>query len=152
MIQHIHTPYGERRHHVRFPILSHLVKQVTLTLAGPSERSEVPGVLGNLSAGGVALSTFVDVKPGTKVNLTLDLTGFPVARVEGEVVRTQKRDEAYLLGIMFTRIDRKLADVITRMGLDFDACELRWVREDKEICRKECCYHPLCVKEVKVKW
>ena len=144
---HPRHPGSEKRRYKRLPILSRLVRPVMITL--PGLKKPVPGIVGDLSAGGLSINTFVEMPVGRDLELTIDLGVFRAEGVAGRVVRLVRRGGAFQIGIEFTGLDRPLADRINRLAEDFDACELRWVRSADEICLSDCTYHPFCTKSVK---
>lgn len=147
----VYVPKGiaERRKHKRFPVITGLVKPVLFRFPRLNIKGAVPGILSNLSAGGVALVTFAPVQLNVLISLTLDFDGLKLEDVEGRVVRVEAKNEVYLVAIEFTQISDKTREKINSMAEDFDMCDTRIILGEKGFCKRSCSYYELCTKPVK---
>lgn len=143
----------ERRQHKRFPLMDGLAEPVDIVFSpSPVEKGEpVPGVLFNLSAGGLALMTFLPIPIEAIVSIILDLPGLEKTKVEGKVLRREDKSGTYLHGIKFSHILEKVVHKLEHMGRDYEDCELKLSFGVTDVCDKKCHYWALCTKPVKIK-
>jgi len=113
-------------------------------------KREIPAILFNLSAGGMALITFLSLPRNSRICLNFNLDGLKLKNVEGRVVRVEGRKKTYLIVIAFTKINDEIKDRINTMAEAFDLCEARILMGDTHVCSIECPYYELCIKPVKV--
>lgn len=141
----------DRRRHVRFPIITECVKPVEFKVF-PSENKEMlPGIITQLSSGGMALVSFTPIKVGTSLFFSIDLPHFKINMLEGKVVRVEQKGESYLVGIHFNNISPDDRVLLNRMGFDFSDCELKLSFGISDVCFKNCAFYPLCEKPQKQK-
>jgi c-di-GMP-binding flagellar brake protein YcgR len=143
----------ERRKHKRLPVIKDLAEPIELVISEPhsKEPKHVPGVLTNLSAGGmdlVLLGTF-EGKPTIKLNM--HLPGFDRFEVEGKMVWSRPKGNTSIVGIQFTKIDADHAKQLTHMAEAFWECEDRIRTKAPTICFHGCTYWDLCEKPAKLK-
>jgi c-di-GMP-binding flagellar brake protein YcgR len=145
---------AERRKHKRFPIIKDLAEPIEIRVAG-KEPLALPGVLTNLSAGGldlVLMGAFDGRHNPHNVQLSLDhIHGFDDLKVSGQIIWTREKGGTTLMGIQFTQIGERHKERINRMAKAYWECENRIEQGDFEICFRECTYWNLCSKTVKLK-
>ncbi|MBK8870420.1 MAG: PilZ domain-containing protein [Elusimicrobia bacterium] len=140
----------EKRNHKRFPVLKDMAEPVDLTVMGPSAR-EVPAVLTNLSAGGMALVVFAHVSGESKLKLVLDIHGLEGLELHGRVAWTTPKGDTTAVGVAFEHLKKETVDRINQMAEDFQDCELKLSFGVKDVCFLKCHYFSLCGKPVKLK-
>lgn len=146
----------ERRRHPRFPAAGHPKKEpAKVVIFKPINlffweiRTTIPGVLLDLSAGGMGLLTFVPVKKGCRLKLQLDLPALKTEIIEGRVAWIVGKGESWRLGIEFSKISRKDSEMINHVASDYSGCEMRILKNDKAVCVKNCHYALSCSKTQK---
>jgi len=145
---------AERRQHTRFPIIKDLAKPIEILIAG-KEPVALPGILTNLSAGGIDLilmgSLDAEHKPH-KIQLSLShIHGLDDLKVSGRIVWAREKGGTTLVGIEFTQIGAHHQKQINVMAKAYWECENRIEQGEFEICFRECSYWNLCSKLVKLK-
>jgi hypothetical protein len=111
----------------------------------------VPGVLVDLSAGGMSLIAFAPVTLGTEVSLSINLGAFKTMPLEGRVVWAISKGESWRVGIVFNKIDPIDFRHISRMALDDGDCDTKLSLGVTDVCFEKCAYFALCQKKVKNK-
>jgi len=139
----------ERRNYKRIPAIS-MVKEALIESPELKLKREVPAILFNLSAGGMALITFLSLPRDALISLNFNLDGLKLKDVEGRVVRVEGRKKTYLIVIAFTKIADELRKHINRMADAFDLCETRILMGEKDVCSTECSYYVLCTKPIRM--
>src|SRR4051812_1912590 len=95
----------ERRKHKRLPVLNDLAEPVELTIIDPTDARHLPGVLTNLSAGGMDLVLMGQIEGRPRFRLNMHLPGFNRFEVEGKLVWSRPKGATSVVGIQFTKID-----------------------------------------------
>jgi len=139
----------ERRRYKRIPTIS-IVKETLIESPALKLKKEVPAILFNLSAGGMALITFQSLPQDALISLNFNLDKLKLKDVEGRVVRVEGRKKTYLIVVAFTKIRNELKKRINRMADAFDLCETRILMGEKDVCSIRCPYYELCIKPVKM--
>jgi len=139
----------ERRKHRRFPAVT-VAKEALVESQEMKLKREIPAIIYNLSAGGMALITFLSLPLNAFINLNFDLDGLKLKDVEGKIVRVEGKEKTYLIVISFTKIKAEVRKRINMMADAFDLCETRRMMGEENICSTECSYHMLCAKPIKV--
>ena len=139
----------ERRRHHRVPIISELVEPVLVRVSPSELDEEIPGIMMNLSAGGMVVITFLSLPWGALIDLIINLPGLKIGNVKGRVVRVEEKGGTYLVGISFASLEKGAKDSINRMAKDFNNCKKRHLKGEKNICFKKCAYYPLCSQSIK---
>ncbi len=116
-----------------------------------NEPREVPAVLTNLSAGGMALVVFAHVSGGSKLKIALDVHGLAGMEFQGRVAWTQYKGEMTTLGVHFDHVPPETVGRISRLAEDFQDCELKISFGLRDVCFRKCTYWELCAKPVKLK-
>ncbi|MFN0117853.1 MAG: PilZ domain-containing protein [Elusimicrobiota bacterium] len=145
--------HDERRKHKRLPVIKDLAEPIELAIMdnhGKSHRT-VPGVVTNLSAGGMdlVLMGVIDGKPNLK--LTMHLPGFDRFEVEGRLAWSRPKESTSAIGIEFTKIDSDHSKQLIHMGEAYWECENRIKEKAPTICFHGCSYWDLCEKPAKLK-
>ncbi|MFH1783864.1 MAG: PilZ domain-containing protein [bacterium] len=97
----------ERRQHRRTPMSTPMLKMVSLDVPALHLGESLPGIMGNLSAGGMTIATFAEIPVGTELSLSLDLPGMSPNNIKGRVVRVDNKQGSCLISINFVSIDAK---------------------------------------------
>jgi len=139
----------ERRKHRRIPAVT-VAKEALVESQEMKLRREIPAIIYNLSAGGMALITFLSLPLNAFINLNFDLDGLKLKDVEGKIVRVEGKEKTYLIVISFTKIRPEVKKHINMMADAFDLCETRRMMGEENICSTECSYYKLCAKPIKV--
>ena len=137
--------HHEKRSHNRLPVLHEMDEPIQIALNSKT----LPGILVDLSAGGMSLLTFVSVPVGTEINLIIDVPGLKTSPLKGRVVWTLSKGEMWRIGIMFTSIDPVDFRHINRLAFDCADCETKLALGVTDTCFDRCSYHSLCNKPVK---
>jgi hypothetical protein len=128
-----------------------MAEPVDLTVMGPSAR-EVPAVLTNLSAGGMALVVFAHVSGESKLKLGVGRSwlGRPrTARPRG--LDDAQRRHHRRRGCVSSISKKRPLTALIEMAEDFQDCELKLSFGVKDVCFRKCHYFALCGKPVKLK-
>ena len=135
----------ERRRHQRYSVIHEMGFPIQLSI----ENNIVPGVLVDLSAGGMALLAYTNLPFGTQISLTISLPGLSTKALKGKVVWAIPKAEMWRLGISFTTIDSADFRLINKMAFEYNDCDLKYSLGVNDVCTVECMYYPLCQKPIK---
>jgi len=135
----------DRRKHQRMPTLS-IIKEVELARNGSGEK--IPAIMCDISAGGLAIITFLPLPEGAEIILNLALPDINLKNVKARIVRTAEKNGTYLAGLQFLNLSRKLKAKINKMALDWKKCEDNLALGLKVDCSK-CSYYKICTKKAK---
>jgi len=145
----------ERRKYKRFPVIRDFSETVEITIFSQHQAqppNKLPGIVLNLSAGGIALLTFVSIPVGSDVSFKLSLPNLKNAPLlKGKVVRVENHENTYMVGIKFEEVEEGIKKMLIKMGEDYESCEIRLSFGVSNGCYKECSYYPLCNKKNKIK-
>lgn len=139
----------ERRKHSRFPIISDLVEPIMLKVSSCEIKEGVPGIMMDLSAGGVVVITFIPLPEKSLLELSINIPGLKIKKVVGKIVRVEEKTGTYTVGIGFTKLSKAVKDKINQMAKDFHHCKMRHLNGEKNICFKKCSYYALCSQTIK---
>jgi len=139
----------ERRKHRRIPAVS-MVKEALIESPELRMKRQIPAIVFNLSAGGVAFVTFDSFPLGAAISLDFNLNGLKLEDVEGRVVRVKGKKQTYVVVIAFTKIRNEVKNRINTMADAFDLCETRIMMGDKDVCSKDCSFFQLCTKPARL--
>jgi c-di-GMP-binding flagellar brake protein YcgR len=144
---------NERRKHKRLPVIKDLAEPIELTFQEPNSKiiKRVPGVLTNLSAGGMDLVLLANIEGKPTFKLSMHLPGFDRFEVEGRLVWARPKGATSVIGIAFTKIDPDHANQLTHMAEAYWECEDRIKAKAPTICFHGCTYWDLCEKPAKLK-
>ena len=106
----------ERRKHSRLPVIKDFAEPIELAILKDHHIDKIPGVVTNLSAGGMDLVLMGQIDGAPKIKLSLRLSGFDRFEVEGRIVWTRPKGITSVVGIEFTKIDPKIQEKITHMA------------------------------------
>ena len=141
----------ERRKHKRLPVIKDLAEPVELTIIDPHDARHLPGVLTNLSAGGMDLVLMGQIEGRPTFRLNMHLPGFDRFEVEGKLVWSRAKGATSVVGIQFTKIDADHAKQIVHMAEAYWDCENRIRQKAPMVCFHGCAYWELCSKPAKLK-
>jgi hypothetical protein len=136
----------EKRKHNRLPVLHEMDEPIQVAV----NNKAVPGVLVDLSAGGMAILTFASVPVGTELNLSINVPGLKTQPLKGKVVWTLAKGDMWRIGIAFTAIDPVDFRHINRLALDCSDCDTKQLLGATDVCFEKCSYFPLCTKPNKL--
>lgn len=137
----------ERRKHQRYPVIHEMDRPIQLSFDGKS----IPGVLVDLSAGGMALLTYNNISLGKETNICIDLPGLKTDDLVGHVVWAIAKGEMWRLGIAFSKISPLDFRHINKIAFDFVDCETKINLGVNDVCTEKCAYFALCQKPVRIK-
>ena len=135
----------EKRRHQRFPTLS-VVKSVEITQG--AGKTNVPAIMCDISAGGMAMITCLPLPAASDIVLDLNMPEIDLKKVHARIVRTKEKNGTYLIALEFKRLSPVLKNKINTMAIDWKVCEQRLTAGKKINCSK-CSYYALCTKKVK---
>jgi hypothetical protein len=97
----------ERRKHKRLPVIKDLAEPIELAITDPHSGAirHLPGVLTNLSAGGMDLVLLGALTGNPQIKLNMHLPGFDRFEVEGKLVWSRPKGNTSVVGIQFTKIE-----------------------------------------------
>ena len=150
MTYHRLKHHPERRVHKRVPVLTALLEPITIKAPQLHIDKPVPGFMGNLSAGGMQIATFVSLPENMELEITINMPGFHNIILKGKVHRVFERQGSYLITFNFSHIATNIRDHITKMAEDFEMCLDRRILGVSDVCyTKKCSYYLLCTEDVK---
>jgi c-di-GMP-binding flagellar brake protein YcgR len=94
----------ERRKYKRLKVL-HL--SVPIVLKTNIEGLSIPGILLDISAGGIGILTFKEIPVNTVVNLQINLHYIKTDIIKAKVVWIKQLDKTYKAGLQFIEISKK---------------------------------------------
>lgn len=139
---------AERRRHRRFSVVEGMIEPISLELSGMG-RHDQPAIMTDLSAGGMSLLMFCAPPQTKSFEMVLAIPGLEKTPIEASVVRVHQKGETYSIGLSFTKIAKKIQDLIGSMADDNADCETRVALRLPEACVPDCKFHTLCAKPVK---
>ncbi len=139
----------DRRRHIRFPVVAETLKPIEFRVFPSDHKGTYPGILTQLSPGGLGHKTFTPIQVGSSMFLTIKLPHFKINMIEGKVARVEGKGGSFMVGIHFTQINPDDRALLSRMSLDFADCELKLSFGVKDVCSPGCGFHPLCEKPYK---
>lgn len=139
----------DRRRHIRFPVSAQLLKPIEFTVSPSEIKGPIPGIITQLSPGGMTLLAFAPIKIGSTLFLTINLPHMKFPMIEGKVVRIEAKGESYLAGIHFNSLKPDDREHLNRIALDYADCELKLSFGIKDVCAKDCGFYALCEKKYK---
>lgn len=140
----------DRRRHMRFPVVTECVKPVEFKIFPSETKESLPGIITQLSPGGMTMVAFSPIKVGTSLFLTINLPHLKINLLEGKVVRVEQKGESYCAGIHFLHIKPDNRARLNQMALDYADCELKLSFGVTDVCFKDCGFYPLCEKLQKI--
>ena len=138
---------NDRRINKRVPLTLSIAEPIRLEIS--SEDVNIPGIMVNLSASGMALILFSRLAKGSRISFNLDFMGVEQA-VTGTVVRVEdKAGETFIVGIQFDSALKELEETLEKMSEDHDICELRYLMKGDDACFPDCSFRPICARRIK---
>ncbi|MEA3505933.1 MAG: PilZ domain-containing protein [Elusimicrobiota bacterium] len=139
----------ERRQHKRLPMTLSIAKPMEIKMATDQYEGDIPGILVNLSAGGMALIVFHELPLESRVNFDLNFMGIKKS-ISGTIVREEtKFKDTYMVGVKFDEVSNTLRKLVENMAEDHDICDVRFLIMEDKACFPECSFRPLCGKRIK---
>lgn len=136
----------DRRRHKRSPVIHEMDEAIQIGFGTEA----VPGLLVDLSCGGMSLLTYGSLPLGTAINLSIELNGLKTHTLEGKVVWVVPKGEMWRVGITFNKIDPIDFRHINRMAFDYSDCETKLALGVKDVCFEKCSYFKMCHKPQKL--
>ncbi len=136
----------ERRKHKRFPVVKRLSEPVDIFLAPPGAGKEtaIPGVIVDISAGGMRLITFAPIDANSILSLNMDLPAIGRAEMDAKVAWTQHKRGVYEIGMEFIKIPEEIRQRLEEMGRAFEECIASLSKGKTDTCSQECPCYILC--------
>ncbi|MCX7716171.1 MAG: PilZ domain-containing protein [Endomicrobia bacterium] len=101
----------ERRKYKRLNVY-HL--DVPIQIKTNDENLFLPGILLDISAGGVGILCFKDIPLGTRVRLSIALHNIRTGVITAKVIWVKKQDKTYRIGFQFIDISKKDSEQINQ--------------------------------------
>ena len=136
----------ERRKHKRFSVVKRLSETVDIFLAPPDTGKEtaIPGVIVDISAGGMRLITFAPIDPNSILSLNMDLPAIGKAEMDARVAWTRHKRGVYEIGMEFIKIPEEIHQRLEEMGRAFEECIASLSKGKNNTCGQECPCYILC--------
>ena len=136
----------ERRKHKRFPVVKRLSEPVDIFLAPPGAGKEtaIPGVIVDISAGGMRLITFAPIDANSTLSLNMDLPAIGRAEMDARVAWTQHKRGVYEIGMEFIKIPEEISRKLQQMGKAFEKCIANLANGKTNICSQKCPCYMIC--------
>lgn len=145
--------FEDRRKHARLPILHGILEPVELAFYNPGVRrrnnSTQPGILSDLSAGGMRLLTFLEPPHSKELEIVIKLPGLKGIPLKGRISWVRGRGGVFMNGISFTRLSKRNHSRINIMAEDYADCDTRIALKLPEVCAENCRCNYLCNKPQK---
>ncbi len=139
----------DRRVHRRLQLTLSIAQPIRLEISSDQHEDMIPGIIVNISAGGMALIVFHKLPANSFIEFNLEFMGIE-EHLRGEVVREEEKfGKTFLVAVKFDRVVDKLKNTIEKMAEDFDICELRYLMKGKDACFPDCSFYPLCAKRIR---
>ncbi|GEM_PF-1063965 len=152
MVYHRLKHHPERRVHKRVPVLTSLLEPITIKAPQLHIDKPVPGFMGNLSAGGMVIATFVALPENVELEISINIPGFHNVNLKGKVKKSVEKHGSFLITFGITEIPVAVRDHISKMAEDFEICLDRRILGVSDPCYShKCAYHLLCTEDCKVK-
>ncbi len=139
----------ERRQYKRLPMTLSIAKPMEIEMSTDQYERDIPGILVNLSAGGMALIVFHKLPLESRVNFDLNFMGIKRS-ISGTIVRKESKfKDTYMVGVKFDKTSKKLGELVEKMAEDHDICDVRYLIMQDKACFPGCSFRPLCGKRIK---
>lgn len=139
----------DRRQYKRLPLTLSVATPIKIVMHSEDNGGILPGILVNLSAGGMALILFQHLPEGSRIEFSLDFMGIQ-RDIKGRISRVEKKfEDTYMVGIRIEKVSEKLKEVVEKMAEDQDICQIRYVMDPDTACFPECSFRALCARRIK---
>lgn len=105
-----------KRIHKRYQIISELDKPTQYNMV----MHAIPGVLVDLSAGGMSFRSYSNIEPGEKMKFALNTTSIATQEIEGLVEWVKPEGTMLLVGVSFTKISKADMEHINKIAEDYN--------------------------------
>lgn len=151
MTYHRLKHHPERRVHKRIPVLTKLIEPITIKSPQLHLNDPIPGFMGNLSAGGMQIATFIPLPENHELEIAINIPGIHNIHIHGKIKRTIQKHGSYLITFHFTHIAQQIKEHINKMAEDFEMCVDRKILGVRDFCySRNCHYHNLCTDNNKI--
>src|SRR3989339_594804 len=117
----------DRRVHKRLQLTLSIAQPIRLELHTDQYDGVMPGIMVNLSAGGMAIIVFQKLQMESKIEFNLKFMGIE-QQVKGKVLRVEERTgNTFIVGIQFDKVIESMKDKLGSMVEDSDICEIRYL-------------------------
>lgn len=140
---------ANKRKYYRVPLKADALPPAKMTFYKPFFREPFDVTIADLSAGGMRVFSSEIFPLYFDFGLEFQVSNAQVIQATGKAVHQLKTDDGYDVGVIFTDLTENDRSVLKSLEKDFQSCEERIWREDKDICRKDCNFLPLCHKPQK---
>lgn len=136
----------ERRKHKRFPVVKRLSEPVDIFVESPDQGDEIamPGVIVDISVGGMRLITFAPIDENSALSLNMDLPAIGRAEMDAKVVWTRQKRGVYEIGMEFIKIPDEISQKLQKMGKAFEKCIASLANGKTNTCSQECPCYMIC--------
>ncbi|MFW6172298.1 MAG: PilZ domain-containing protein [Elusimicrobiota bacterium] len=140
---------SDRRRHRRVPLTLSIAEPINIELSTDTYEGSIPGLLVNLSAGGMALIVFHELPKDSTIEFRLNFLDVD-EDMRGKIKYEKKKfEDTYLVGVEFEKVNKKLKKVLEDMAEDHDICDIRYIIDPENACFPDCSYRPVCGKRIK---
>lgn len=144
----------DRRKTYRVPFSPEEGSRVTFSAIGFTGRIKPPqpGVIDNLSEGGMSCVIHMKVRKGKKFWVDINLPGLlRQLRVMGKAVWVESDANGTQVGLSFIDTPPTVLDAIRKVAYDYRVCEAGMAFAMANVCKRDCTYWDCCRKPIKLK-
>jgi hypothetical protein len=141
--------FHERRKHRRVRLSPLIIEPVQIRVPNVKGHQLLPAIISDLSAGGMAMLTYVKIPTDTHIAVDFNLKGLKLGNVKGKILQVRSHYNTHVVIIKFDKLQRGVQNHIEHIAMDYEDCEIKWTRGDKNICYKSCEYYAFCSKSIK---
>ena len=137
----------ERRKHKRFPVVKKLSETVDISVVSPDQQGAeitMPGVIVDISSGGMRLITFAPINENSGLSLNMDLPAIGKAEMDAKVVWTRQKRGIYEIGMEFIKIPEEISQKLQKMGEAYEKCITSLANGKTNTCSQECPCYMIC--------
>ncbi len=114
----------DRRLSKRLQLTLSVAKPIKIEMHSEHYNGNIPAILVNLSASGMALVAFHEIPLSSKVEFELNFMGLN-EKLKGSIVRKEKKfKDTYVVGIQFEKPSAEFKKIINKMAEDNNICEI----------------------------
>jgi len=139
----------DRRRHIRFPIIQNISEEAKMYLSPPLIMNPLPVTLNELSCGGMKFFTTSPIPTRFLFAIVFNTPFAKKIYAEAKILHVNKVDDGYMVGASFVNIKPEMREKIDLMAQDYNVCEETRKYENKDFCKTNCAYMPICEKNVK---
>jgi c-di-GMP-binding flagellar brake protein YcgR len=80
----------------------------------------IPGVLVDLSAGGMSFRSYNNIEPGEKIKFAINIISIATQEIEGRVEWVKPEGSMWHIGVTFINICKEDKDHINKIAIDYN--------------------------------